>query len=188
MQKTRKSKIISQTSEIVTNNDGTILQQTLTATRIVEKEPDYVKLYLSDIMKLSDLPKSSNSLLMELLRRSNYINEIIIVKSIRIEICQILNIAEITFRKNMEQFIAKGILTQKGQGVYKTNPFLFGKGSWENIRNIRLMVEYNEKGRFIIREEKTSQKSFDFFGQEETQPISGVEFKDKIGQEIWRIS
>jgi len=173
--------------ESVTNTidtaDGTLIAQTTQQITFVEREPDYVKLYITDIMKLNNLPKSCNSLLMELLRKANYSNEIIIVKSIRLEICKRLDIAEITFRKGMELFIDKGILTRKDKNVFIANPFLFGRGSWDNIKNIRLMVNYNEQGRFIMKEE--SQPRLEFPG--ERPSISGVRFDDKIDNKETKI-
>lgn len=153
--------------------DQRLVTQTVSQTYLADKEPDYVKLYITDIMKLSDLPKSCNSLLMELLKRATYSNEIVIVKSIRESICKTLGIADITFRKAMEQFVDKGILTKQNKNVFVANPFLFGRGSWADIKNLRLMVEYNSQGRFLIMEDMDTQKSLEF-PNEETPAIRGV--------------
>ena len=131
-------------------------------------------------MKLSNLPKSCNSLLMELLKRATYDNQIVIVKYVRLEICKRLNMAEITFRKAMEQFIEKGILTKKEKQIYVANPFLFARGSWENIRNIRLLVEYNSQGRFLIKEDINVQSELPFNELESQPKISGIRFDDKM--------
>jgi hypothetical protein len=170
--------------EVVINSidfdTGRVAQQTTTQTFYADKEPDYVKLYITDIMKLSNLPKSCNSLLMELLNRATYNNEIVIVKYVRLDICKRLNMAEITFRKAMEQFIEKGILTKKDKQIYIANPFLFARGSWENIRNIRLLVEYNAEGRFLIKEDINTQGEIPFTEPTAKPRISGFRFDDKI--------
>ena len=169
-------------SETVTNvldvTDGTIIHQTTSQTAFVEKEPDYVKLYITDIMKLSNLPKSCNSLLMELLKRTTYENQIVIVKSIREEICSKLGMADITFRKAMDQFIEKGILSKKDKNVFVANPFLFARGSWDSIKKVRLLVEYNSQGRFLLRE--NIEQSELPFPNVERPSISGVKFGNKI--------
>lgn len=171
--------------------DQRLVTQTINQSYLVDKEPDFVKLYITDIMKLSNLPKSCNSVLMALLHKANYDNEIILVKAIRLDICKNLGIAEITFRKAIEEFIDKGILTLKCKGVYVANPFLFGRGSWADIKNIRLLVEYNSQGRFLIKENIEEQKELEF--PDSPRPaISGVKFNDgKIsdkGTDIYYIS
>ena len=152
MEKMEKKRLTFESRETIISHDGEIIENRINSTVIVDKEPDFVKLYLADIMTLSNIPKSGNVILMALIQRINYQNEIVIVKSIREEICFDLKIADVTFRKAMDQFINKGILSKKNTNVYIANPYLFAKGSWQNIKNIRLTVEYNSKGRFLIRE------------------------------------
>lgn len=146
-------RITRQHSSTVITEDGVVKQVDINQTFLVDKEPDFVKVYLNDIMQLSNLPKSSNKVLMALLAKTNYQNEIILHPLVRKEVCAELSIAEVTFRKAVDQFVETGILTKKASNYYIANPYLFGKGSWENIRKIRLLVEYNEHGRFLIRED-----------------------------------
>ena len=166
MEKMEKKRMTFESREtIISSQTGEIIENRVNSTVLIDKEPDYVKLYLADIMTLSNLPKSGNALLMALLRKANYQNEIVIVKSIRDEICFDLKVADVTFRKAIDQFIYKGILTKKNKNVYIANPYLFGKGSWQNIQYIRLTVEYNSKGRFLIRDEhqvNSLQRSIEF--------------------------
>lgn len=189
----RKKRVHRETITQVYENrmgDQRLVQQTTNQTYLLDKEPDFVKLYITDIMKLSNLPKSCNSVLMELLKRATYTNEIVVIKSIREEICKTLGIADITLRKAIDEFLDKGILTKKMKGVYVANPFLFARGSWENIRKIRLMVEYNEHGRFLIKDESSDQQVLDFKDMEKPA-ISGIKFDndkfDGIGSKIYYI-
>ena len=187
-----KKKVTFQKVETIMTVDGEIIENTTNTTAVMEKEPDYIKLYLADIMRLSDIPKSGNALLMSLLRKSNYQNEIVIVKSIREEICEELNLADVTFRKALDQFIAKGILTKKNKNVFIANPFLFGKGSWQNIKNIRLTVNYNSKGRFLIQEDgnpNSLQQNLNFGDETDNNSgtLDGVQFDNKIGTNTIKI-
>ena len=145
-------KLHEKIEQTVNYETGEITEHKLVTSSSFEKEPDYIKLYLDDIMRLSSIPKSGNNLLMALLKRMTYENEIVIVKSIREEMCSFLGIADITFRKSMDVFCEKGILTKKNKNVYLANPDLFGRGTWQDIKSIRLLIEYNSKGRFIIRD------------------------------------
>ena len=65
------------------------------------------------------------------------------------------------------------------KGVYIANPFLFARGSWENIKKIRLLVEYNEYGRFLIKDEGSDQQVLDFEDMDKPA-IKGVRFNEKI--------
>jgi hypothetical protein len=173
--------------------DQRLVTQKTTQTFLTDKEPDYVKLYITDIMKLSNIPKSCNSVLMALLNKSNYDNEIILIKAIRQEICKRLGIGDSTFRKAIDEFIDKGILTKKSKGIYIANPFLFGRGSWQDIKNIRLLVEYNEHGRFILKENIEEQTELEFPNEERPAAISGVRLSssgkiDDKGTEIRYLS
>jgi hypothetical protein len=120
---------------------------------------------------------------MALLEKSNYDNEIVLVKSIRQQICKKLGIAEITFRKAVKEFEDKGILTCTAKGVYVANAFLFGRGSWNDIKNIRLLIQYNADGRFILKQSGEEQQQEIDFPNQKRLPKSGVRFDDKIGSE-----
>ena len=171
--------------------DQRLVSQTVNQTYLADKEPDYVKLYITDIMKLSNIPKSCNSVLMALLNRATYNNEIVIVKQIRQDICKELQIGDSTFRKALDEFIEKGILSKRGKQIYIANPFLFARGSWENIKKIRLLVEYNSQGRFLIKENIDQQNELEF-PDTQRPAISGVKFSDgKIddkGAQIFYVS
>ena len=166
----------------IDHQTGEVLDTALSQSFVVDREPNYVKLYVDDILKLSNLPRSSNSLIYELLKRVAYNNEVIIIKAIRNEICKSLGIGDSTFRKGIDEFISKGILTKKDKQIFVFNPFLFGRGAWQDIKKIRLLVEYSEKGRFLIRQEE-EQTTIEF--PNEVRPaISGIRFTDdKFGTE-----
>jgi predicted transcriptional regulator len=112
----------------------------------VEKEPDYVKLYLQDILKIKDLSKGSNAVLMALLRRMTYDNKIILIAAIKREISEELNIKMVTINKAIDSFLKTDIIRRTDRGIYVLNPYLFGRGSWEAVRQIRLTIHYTAKG------------------------------------------
>ena len=72
-----------QTERVITTVDSTTGEQLSTSTltsQKYEQEPDFVKMYLEDLVKLKDLPKSCDSLLNVLLRYMTYENKIILNK------------------------------------------------------------------------------------------------------------
>ena len=116
----------------------------------IEKEPDYIKLYLQDICKLNDLPKTSSKLLKKLLKYSNYENLILLPSYIKKIIAKELETSIPTIDNSLSKLTKKGILRREGTGVYRLNPHLFGKGSWQDIKKIRLTWEYGEEGRTLL--------------------------------------
>lgn len=146
-----KKKIIQETFNTVIDSDGVILESVKNTVSYVDREPDYVKLYLADIMRLNDLPKSSNNILFAILRRMDYDNEVVLISHKKKQLSEELNISEETVKKAIELFVEKSILIRSGRGVYIINPFFVGRGKWEEIRKIRLTIDYSPSGRMILK-------------------------------------
>lgn len=139
------------TKTTVDSNTGELLAVSSEKVGIVPKEPNYVKLYLEDIAYLSNIPKWGTTILYELLKRMNYRNEIILSSGIkRMIVSEMhesgLNVTVQAIGNALTDFVKAKILIRKDTGVYLANPFLFGKGEWKDIRNIRLQVGYNLDG------------------------------------------
>ena len=118
----------------------------------IPKEPDFVKLYLNDLVLLKDIPQWVSGILYSLLKHMNYQNEIILNSSIKKRIAADLGIVPKTIDNALVAFVKKNILMRQDIGVYKANPYLFGKGDWSNIRKIRLQVEYGKDAKHIKAE------------------------------------
>lgn len=140
------------TTNLVDHETGEIKETKNLKERIVAREPDYIKLYIDDLIKLNDLPKSTNDILYNILKRMNYDNEIVLVSHNKAKIAKELGIKLNTIDQNLMKLTNKGILTRVARGVYIANPYIFGRGKWEDIRELRMKVVYNKQGRFITTE------------------------------------
>jgi hypothetical protein len=151
------TKRISQeiTSQIVNNETGEISKEIKHQVAFVEREPDYVKLYISDIFRLTDVPKSSNDIMLAMIKRMTYNNDIALFAPVKREIAKELGLKEVTISKAIELFVKKSIILRKDRGLYIINPYFFGRGKWEDIKKIRLQIDYSEKGRMIMKTEFT---------------------------------
>ncbi len=118
----------------------------------IPKEPDFVKLYLNDLVLLKEIPQWVSGILYSLLKHMNYQNEIVLNSSIKKRIAADLGIIPKTIDNALVTFVKKSILMRQEVGVYRANPYLFGKGDWNNIRKIRLQVEYGGDVRDIRAE------------------------------------
>lgn len=135
----------------IVDEDGIVKHEVKSLNVIVEKEPDYVKLYVRDILRLNDIPKSGNEVLFAILKRMNYSNDIILISYVKKEIAEELGIREITLRKSIELFVEKSILLRKDRSIYIINPFFFGRGKWDEIKKIRLLIEYSKEGKMMLK-------------------------------------
>jgi len=111
-----------------------------------------VKLYLDDIVKINDLPKSSSKVLYELVRKINYDGQIIINASVKRMISARIGVKEHSISNAITGLIAKDIMHRIDTGVYVFNPALFAKGAWVEIRKLRekyleLKITYSPDGK-----------------------------------------
>ena len=144
----RYTKSVTKETIVTDKNTGEILEENI-QTAQWKSEPEFVKLYLEDISKLIDLPKDAQKTILALLRKMNYDNQIVLAKQIKTELAATLNIKTNTFEHSLGTLVKKNVLLKKGNNVYLVNPFLFGKGSWKSIQEIRMTITYNQDGRLI---------------------------------------
>ncbi len=135
----------------VDKKTGEILNHSIVHTNkisSIETEPPYVKLYLNDISLLNGLTSNQNSILHEIVKLVQYeTNEVILNKYNREKIAKSLNTTDPTIRNCITSLTKKKILYKIATGVYKVSPYIFGTGSWKNIKGLRLTIEYTEEGR-----------------------------------------
>lgn len=159
---------------------GEVTAQTETETRVFRfgQEPDYVKLYLEDVLYLSDMPTQYSATLMALLKRTTYAGEengmcVVLAPLIRDQICKEVGFEKRQSLSNVLQKLVKGeILYHVGRGVYRLNPYLFGRGTWADIAKIRMEVNYIPgKGRtFQTTIEKAIQQKKDLQSSRPPEP------------------
>lgn len=166
---------ISQSIETqVLNESGEIVSKRANRTLSWGTEPSFVKLYLQDVLYLSDMPKHHEKVLYELLKRSTYAGEkggmqVSLSAGTKRLICKELGIKNIHSIDNALYDLVKGkILYRIETGVYNFNPYLFGKGDWQDIARLRLEINYDDiKGKSFktvceYKEDKSGQLSMDF--------------------------
>lgn len=112
----------------------------------VPKEPHFVKLYLKDLAHLRDLPAWVSGVLYELLTLMDYKNEIVLNSTIKNRIASKLEIHPKTIDNTLVKFVDKKILIRQGKGVFLGNPYIFGRGTWSEVEEIRMTVVYQANG------------------------------------------
>lgn len=146
-----KKKIIKETTNTtVDTNTGEVVEIKNKKEYLVKREPDYIKLYLEDITQLNGLTNSD--VLFFLARKMNYDGEVVLISDIVDNICKTIGLSKNHFYKIIKGYCDKNILFKKARSFYVFNPYIFARGSWDDIRNIRMTIDYDFSGRNITTE------------------------------------
>ena len=139
-----------ETTQTIDHTSGEVLTET-TIRRYRGDEPAYIKLYLQDIAYLHGLPITASDILTELLRYVTYgTQEIILNAPIKRRIAEATGMAVKTVDNRLQELVKKGIIDRVGAGIFVLNPYLFGKGDWKTIMelrnvNVHLQIIYDAK-------------------------------------------
>lgn len=157
MGKTKRKIIRNETEVIITDRDtGEIINTETIRTHAVEKEPDFIKLYLNDVGMLVGLSPYDQKVFLSLVKHMTYSNLVVLIKPVKEEICNELGIKLNTINKAIDN-LKNANLLMKYQGTdgqvkrscWLVNPYLAAKGTWTDIRSIRLQIEYSSEGRKV---------------------------------------
>ena len=143
-------RILQSVETSVMNDRGELVSKRANQTLSWGDEPAYVKLYLQDVMYLHDMPKQYAGLTACLLRRVSYAGDedgmcVTLVPRIKKSICNEMGWKRTSTLDNaLQKLIAGKIIYRLDRGIYKFNPYLFGKGDWQDIARLRLEINYSE--------------------------------------------
>ena len=153
MAKTIIESKITDSTVVVDGQTGEVLQNiehSQTGTKTIRTaEPPYIKLYVEDMLYMCDMPKTYTNLTLELVKRASYANDeeglcVSLNSFVKGKICTACGWDKMRSLNNALTKLVKGnILKRLGTGTYQLNPFLFGKGEWKDIENIRMTWDYS---------------------------------------------
>lgn len=151
------SKRIYRTEDtIVQDSMGTVQSRSTLVVSQAEREPDYVKLYLDFLVWMTKKPviDGTGSLLFELLRRSTYAEDGMVIalnSYLKKDIAKTCKpeMSLGTLDNQLTTLVKAGILFRIGRGTYQLNPYFFGKGDWKSISKIRATVNFDATGKWV---------------------------------------
>ena len=166
MKEINKKNIVQQVEETIIDEHGEVKSNVRSTVVSIGAEPDYVKLYLQDILYLKNLQTNQSALLYELLTYLNYNNEIMLNSVAKQRIADKLGTTRQVVDNNLGKYVKANILERIGRGTFRANPYLFGKGSWKDIselrsKNIHLAINYNPNGSRDVKVEITNKDNED---------------------------
>ncbi len=120
-------------------------------TEVYSTEPDYIKLYLHDLMYLSDLPERYAKVLFALLPQASWAKDgmrVTVTAGSKRLMCKDLGFKSTqTISNALSDMTKANILHRIETGVYALNPMFFGRGDWRDIQALRLKVDYKLTGK-----------------------------------------
>jgi hypothetical protein len=140
------------TTTLVDVSTGEVLSQTKKDTSYgADAEPDFVKLYLDDISRLYELPKSSTVILYELLKHMTYSQQLVLTASIKRQIAEKLETSVQHIKNQISKYVKADIIQRIDHALYMFNPALIAKGRWIDIKEHRaqyidLKIRYRSDG------------------------------------------
>lgn len=143
-------KILQSVETETWDEQGNIVSKRANKTLSWGAEPPFVKLYLQDVLYISDIPKSHENILFQLLKRASYAGDkygmsVTLSSGMKKIIAEELNITNVRSINNALSDLVKGkILIRIATGVYQFNSYFFGKGDWQDIARLRLEINYDE--------------------------------------------
>lgn len=132
------------------NEKGEIISKKANKVLSWGDEPAYIKLYLQDIMYFADIPKQYASVTACLLKRISYAGDedgmcVTLVPRIKQAICNEMGWKRVSSLDNaLQKLLAGKILFRVDRSMYRFNPYIFGKGDWQDISRLRLEINYDE--------------------------------------------
>ncbi len=150
-----KKDIQKERAQIVDLETGEIIEQTIVQTIPVGQEPNYYKVYMQDLAVLQGLTSTETRILEVLSSNMSFENLIVIIKPIKERLSQITGKKYETIVSSLQGLVKKGILLREERSCYRVNPKYIAKGKWQDIKALRLTIEYSEQGRSINVESVT---------------------------------
>ena len=155
----KKKKLVSEYATTIIKAETGEIVETIDQKQwiIPREEPDYIKLYVSAALEFNNVSCSNAPLMAELLKYVTYADDneyggqmIFLNYSLKKKICEKLKYAEVTFRKNLQKLCDGKMIRKVDRDTYQLNPYIFGKGDWNSIKNLRASFDW-ENG-FVVRE------------------------------------
>lgn len=149
------NKINQQNTVIINSETGEVIEQTKKESLPVGKEPNYYKVYINDLANLQGLNTTEKMVLELLSANMTFDNLIVLIKPIKEKLMKMTGKSYEGIEKAVKELAKKKILLREERSCYRVNPKYIAKGKWEDIKALRLVIEYSEQGREISIEKVT---------------------------------
>lgn len=143
----KSTKRILKEETTVDMTTGEVIQRNTTT--VYDKEPDFVKLYLDCLgvfIKNEGLNNSLNDMLLEVLKHCSYADDGQIVHLdayTRSQVCKVTGKSDARLKQAIKAWVDNKVFIRVGRGVYQVNPYILGRGSWQEISKLRANFDFS---------------------------------------------
>lgn len=153
MSKDTKKSIFETTETIIDHLSGEIIKTNHLSTKRSSKEPDYIKLYLDCICTFRGLNKALSPVLIAFCHFMTWADnkhkeQMIFMNSyVKEKVCEMTGLKIDRINKVLKEIVDAEIFVkvEGKRGVYKVNPFIIGKGEWNDIKELRANFDFTNK-------------------------------------------
>lgn len=136
----------------VDHQTGEVIRESTVHSTAFMSEPPYIKMYLDDLTQILDIPSGPRAVLDLMLPKLDYEGYITLSTRYRRQMADTLGIQDQTLRNCIARLVKSGIISNSGRGEYQVNPYLFARGDWKRVCEMRqqftLRISYSaEQGR-----------------------------------------
>lgn len=137
-------------SEIIIDENGTVIQENTKCDSLVKSspEPEFIKIYYQTMLAFNDIEGIPLNYLLSLSKFIEWANPdtpmfVTINKRVKDEISKDCNISISHLDRHIRNSVNFGILFKtEYRAVYEVNPFMIAKGKWESIKNLQCRFSY----------------------------------------------
>lgn len=136
--------------QIVDNTSGEVQEETTVRRIRVQREPEFVKMYLNDLMYISNMPIKGGTtagrlaVLFELVKLMKYgTNQVAVSTGERRKIAAALELHDLTVQRYISDFQKAKIMIKEDVGLYTMNPHFFAKGEWKEIGQMKMNIKFD---------------------------------------------
>ena len=174
----KKTENVIKDTQTVINTSGEVLNVEQHLSIPVGDEPPYYKVYLQDIANVYGLNPAERDVWEILCSNMTFQNLVFLYKPIKMMLVQATGKKYETIKAAIKSLTAKGLLIRQDRAVYLVSPKYAARGKWQDIKALRLTIDYNEQGRNIevkkitnkvIELEEHRPKQLDLFKEPETE-------------------
>jgi hypothetical protein len=178
MEEKKKPENVVKDTKVVITRDGELLNVEQHLSIPVGEEPPYYKVYLQDLSNVLGLAPAEHMVWEVLCSNMSFTNIVVLIKPIKDMLVQATGKKYETIRAAIKSLVAKGLLVRQARAVYMVNPKYAARGKWQDIKALRLTIDYNEQGRNIevkkitnkvIEVEEHRPKQLDLFQEPEVE-------------------
>ena len=149
-----KKELVTKNSEIIIDStSGEVLSSSKTTSIAVGNEPQYFKIYtdaITDVANICNLNDTEKNVFLSLARNMSFNNKVVLLKPTKELLMADAQINSLnTLNKAIDNLYKKGFLLRDARSLYTVNPEIAGKGKWENIKALRLTIDYTKEGRIF---------------------------------------